>query len=462
MVRAGRKVRRRGAAEADAADMAVGIGAVALFLAITFLGVNANTDYNDVTALNVFYTSMNSPPQLTNWVSQNGDPCGQSWLGITCSGSRVTTIKLSGMRINGTLGYNMNLLTALIQLDMSNNNLGGSDIPYNLPPNLEGLNLVGNHFIGTIPYSISQMVALRNLNLGHNQLSTIRDMFNQLTNLTTLDLSFNTFSGNIPQSFSSLTSLTTLYLQNNQFSGTIDVLANLPLTDLNVANNQFTGWIPDKLKKIRTIETNGNSFNNGPAPPPPPYTPPPPLQRPAVPSTNGNNSPSDGGSKRSKLEGGPVAGIVICLLVVGAIVAFLVIKRKTWKLSRGKDPEQNEPLSPIASGLKQMKSIKIISTIGKEELQKTVSMNLKPPTKIDLHKSFNENDLTSKSVTRKISLSSIRIPAYTVADLQVATGSFSADNLIGEGSFGRVYKAKFNDQKVLANYLICFIPWLQH
>lgn len=100
-----------------------------------------------------------------------------------------------------------------------------------------------------------------------------------------------------------------------------------------------------------------------------------------------------------------------------------------------------------------MKSIKIISTTGKDQFQKTVSMSLKPPTKIDLHKSFDENDLISKSVTRKISLSSIRIPAYTVADLQIATGSFSADNFISEGSFGRVFRAQFNDQKVLPQLL---------
>jgi hypothetical protein len=92
------------------------IGVVVLFLAAAPFGANANTDSNDVNALNVFYTTMNSPPQLTNWVSQNGDPCGQSWLGVTCSGSRVTTIKLSGMQLNGTLGYNMNQLTALAQL----------------------------------------------------------------------------------------------------------------------------------------------------------------------------------------------------------------------------------------------------------------------------------------------------------------------------------------------------------
>uniref|UniRef100_A0ACD5YWX7 Uncharacterized protein n=1 Tax=Avena sativa TaxID=4498 RepID=A0ACD5YWX7_AVESA len=429
---------------------AAAIGAVLLFLAASSsLGARANTDSNDVTALGVFYTTMNSPPQLKNWVSQNGDPCGQSWTGVTCSGSRVTAINLPGMGLNGTLGYNMNLLTALVQLDMSNNNLGGSDIPYNLPPNLEKLNLAGNHFTGTTPYSISQMFTLKDLNLGHNQLSTISDMFNSLTNLTTMDLSFNTFSGNIPQSFNSLTSLKTLYMQNNQFSGTIDVLANVPLTDLNVANNKFTGWVPDKLKKINNLQTTGNSFSNGPAPPPPPGTTPAP-QRPAVPSSSGSNALSDSGSKHSKLQGGAVAGIVICLLVVGAIVTFFVIKRKSWKLSLRRDPEQNEPLSPLASGFKHMKSIKIISTTGKDQFQKTVSMSLKPPTKIDLHKSFDENDLTSKSVARKISLSSIRIPAYTVADLQIATGSFSPDNFISEGSFGRVFKAQFDDQKVLA------------
>lgn len=43
-----------------------------------------------VSALNVMYTSMNSPSQLDGWKSSGGDPCGQSWKGITCSGSKVT------------------------------------------------------------------------------------------------------------------------------------------------------------------------------------------------------------------------------------------------------------------------------------------------------------------------------------------------------------------------------------
>ncbi|KAL0315076.1 UNVERIFIED_CONTAM: protein STRUBBELIG-RECEPTOR FAMILY 7 [Sesamum calycinum] len=40
------------------------------------------------------------------------------------------------------------------------------------------------------------------------------------------------------------------YLQNNQFTGTLDVLANLTLQNLNIENNHFTGWIPEQLKDI--------------------------------------------------------------------------------------------------------------------------------------------------------------------------------------------------------------------
>jgi len=43
-----------------------------------------------VSALNVMYTSLNSPSQLSGWKSSGGDPCGENWEGIKCSGSSVT------------------------------------------------------------------------------------------------------------------------------------------------------------------------------------------------------------------------------------------------------------------------------------------------------------------------------------------------------------------------------------
>lgn len=45
--------------------------------------------------LNLLFTSLNSAQQLTNWKSSGGDPCGENWKGITCSGSKVTEMWIS-------------------------------------------------------------------------------------------------------------------------------------------------------------------------------------------------------------------------------------------------------------------------------------------------------------------------------------------------------------------------------
>lgn len=44
-----------------------------------------------VQALQVLYTSLNSPSQLTNW-NNGGGPCGESWKGVTCEGSAVVSM----------------------------------------------------------------------------------------------------------------------------------------------------------------------------------------------------------------------------------------------------------------------------------------------------------------------------------------------------------------------------------
>lgn len=238
--------------------------------------VRSNTDSSDVQALGVLYTSLNSPPQLTNWAPSGGDPCGNSWKGVSCSGSAVTAIQLSGMRLNGTLGYRLSDLASLKTLDLSDNSIHDS-IPYQLPPNVTYVNLAKNNFSGNLPYSISLMASLTFLNLSHNSLSQqIGDVFANLKGLSELDFSFNNFSGSLPNSLSSLSNLTSLYLENNQLSGSVNMLASLGLNTLNIANNNFSGWIPQEFSSIPNLIIGGNSFTNGVAPPPPPFMPPPP------------------------------------------------------------------------------------------------------------------------------------------------------------------------------------------
>nr|XP_016486843.1 PREDICTED: protein STRUBBELIG-RECEPTOR FAMILY 6-like [Nicotiana tabacum] len=423
---------------------------VAVAVALFFSSANGtDTDPSDASVLRVLYTSLNSPAQLTKWSANGGDPCGESWTGITCSGNRVTEIKISGLGLSGSMGFQLDSLKSVTNFDISNNNMG-SQLPFQLPPNVQRLNLAASGFNGGLPYSISQMTSLQYLNVSHNQIQgSVTVAFDSLSALNTLDFSFNSMTGNLPQSFQSLTSMNKMYLQNNQFTGTIDVLANLPLGDLNVENNQFTGWIPNQLKGI--VQSNGNSWSSGTAPPPPPGTPANNPNGNHKSRGNGSNSGSDGGGK-SGIGGGGVAGIVISILVVGAIIAFFIIKKRSRRSSTDIEKLDNQPFAPLSSQeVQEMKPYQTSSTISINTFETPTAVNLRPPP-IERLKSFDAVDMSPKPIVppKKINTAQIRATQYSIADLQMATDSFNVENLIGEGSIGRVYCAQFNDGKVLA------------
>ncbi|CAN4095170.1 unnamed protein product [Withania somnifera] len=430
-----------------------------LLLAVVFLlailvifssFANGDTDPSDASVVRALYTTLNSPGQLTKWRANGGDPCGESWMGITCSGNKVTEIKLSSLGLSGSLGSQLDSLKSVTNFDISNNNMG-SQLPYQLPPNVQRLNLAASRFSGGLPYSISQMTSLQYLNVSHNQIQgSVVVSFDLLSALNTLDFSFNSMMGNLPQSFQLLASMNKMYLQNNQFTGSIDVLANLPLGNLNVENNQFTGWIPSQLKGI--VQSNGNSWSSGPAPPPPPGTP--PAHNPDgnhKSRGNNNNSGTDGGGK-SGIGGGGVAGIVISILIVGTIVAFFIIKKRSRRLSTDIEKLDNQPFASLTSQkVEELQPYQTSSTVSMSTFETPTAVNLRPPP-IDRLKSFEEVDISPKPIVppKKINTAQNSATKYSVADLQIATDSFSFENLIGEGSIGRVYCAQFDDGKVLA------------
>ncbi|XP_071742086.1 protein STRUBBELIG-RECEPTOR FAMILY 6-like [Rutidosis leptorrhynchoides] len=413
--------------------------------------INGDTDSSDASALNAMYQNLNSPGQLTKWSSTSGDPCGENWKGVTCSGSRVTEIQLSSLGLSGGIGYQLSSLTSVTNFDVSNNNLG-NQIPYSLPPNLQRLNLAGCGYTGNLPYSISQMTSLKYLNMAGNQISgSLPDMFGQLSALSTLDLSFNSFTGDLPQSFSLLLSATDIYLQNNQFTGSIDVLANLPLKNLNVANNKFTGWVPSQLNNIN-LQKDGNLWSSGPAPPPPPGTPSAGRgNQNRQPSGNNSHNPTSGvGDKKSGVGGGAIAGIVISIIILVLVVGLIIIalflfKKRSKKSSNDLEKTEDRSFAPHKQEYQ----------VSTNETSADV-IDLKPPPMamamaMDHHKSFDDHEFVEIPVVdKKVSVAPLDVISYSIADLQIATDSFSADNLIGEGSTGRVFRAQFEDGKVVA------------
>ncbi|CAN1306224.1 Protein STRUBBELIG-RECEPTOR FAMILY 5 [Linum perenne] len=390
--------------------------------------VHSKTDSEQLLALNVMYMSMNSPTKLDGWRPTGGDPCGDSWDGITCSDSKVT------------------------EIDVSKNKLD-QQIPYQLPPNAVYIDISKNQFTGTLPYSISLMTDLEHLDVSNNKLDgQLNDMFQKLNKLKVMDLSNNKMSGDLPQSLSSLKSLSELFLQNNKFTGKINMLANLPLDQLNLANNKFTGWIPAKLADINSLNTDGNNWSKGKAP-------------------AGFKIASDANSG----GGGPgvSTGVMIALIVLGVVILIVLLIILFFSRKRSSSPSSfldDEEKSPRRDGFTPLtsqelahshsqdpynntfrkdlrESFESTNSIDIKTLQKAPSQGYKPPP-YDFAQSLNDNEFASRLNSKRNAAA--RAVPHTLSDLQAATASFAPGRLLGEGTLGRVYRAKYGDGKMLA------------
>ncbi|KAL0725779.1 hypothetical protein Bca4012_040378 [Brassica carinata] len=414
-------------------------------LAIIVTIAHAKTEKQEVSALNVMFTSLNSPSKLKGWKSSGGDPCDGSWEGVKCKGSSVTELQLSGYELSGSLGY---LLSNLKSLTTFKNNLKGN-IPYQLPPNIVNLDFSENELDGNVPYSLSQMNKLQSINLGQNKLDgELSDMFQKLSKLETVDFSVNKLSGKLPQSFVNLTSLKKLHLQENRFTGDINVLRNLPIDDLNVEDNRFEGWIPNELKEIDSLLTGGNDWSTETAPPPPPGV------------KYGRKS---GGSKGGGMSLG--TGLMIAGASLGALILIVLLIALFSKKRSSPNPHFiDEDDSHHTPNLRSMRSHGSSQELridfgndykGRKSLdsdddspQGVGSKGLKHSVSSRVM-SFNDTEFANK-LNAKRTTSTRAATEFELSDLQTATANFSPGNLLGEGSIGRVYRAKYPDGRTLA------------
>ncbi|XP_024376899.1 protein STRUBBELIG-RECEPTOR FAMILY 8 isoform X1 [Physcomitrium patens] len=443
-------------------------GTILYVLVISFIAlVNGATDPNDVSALNTMFTGFNSDPKLTNWVQNAGDPCGTNWLGVTCDGTFVTSIKLSNMGLNGKVeGWVLQKFQHLSVLDLSHNNLA-SGIPEMFPPKLTELDLSYNQLTGSFPYLIINIPTLTSIKLNNNKLSGTLDgqVFSKLTNLITLDISNNAITGPIPEGMGDMVSLRFLNMQNNKLTGPIpDTLANIPsLETLDVSNNALTGFLPPNLNP-KNFRYGGNPLNTQ-APPPPPFTPPPPSKNPKPippPPHPGSRTPDTA----PKAEGGIVSGAAIAGIVVGAILVLAAIFIAVWffvvrkrsELTKPLDLEANHSsrrtwfLPLIPAGKEKPPKMKVFEADTFEKEVEEPKIKALPPLKsLKVPPALKVEEATYKVESEgKVNKSNITAREFSVAELQAATDSFSEDNLLGEGSLGCVYRAEFPDGEVLA------------
>ncbi|OWM73714.1 hypothetical protein CDL15_Pgr026818 [Punica granatum] len=179
--------------------------------------------------------------------------------------SKLQIVELSENNLSGGIPSSLGNMTSLSDLHLGNNWLEGT-IPASLRncTQLNSLRLNDNLLVGVVPLELFGLSSISTLTLAGNHLTgPIPSLVGKLANLETLNVSENNMSGEIPPAMGDCLVLEYLYLGANQFSGTIPPsMSNLRgLKLLNLSRNNFSGQFPRFLADLPSIEAIDLSFN---------------------------------------------------------------------------------------------------------------------------------------------------------------------------------------------------------
>ncbi|KAK4423360.1 Receptor protein kinase TMK1 [Sesamum alatum] len=240
-------------------------------------------------------------------------------------------------------------------------------------------------------------------------------------NITVVNFNGMGLIGTISPSFAQITSLQRLILSNNYFTGKIpNELTNLPdLVLLDLSNNEIYGKVPT-FRSTVVVKTDGN-VNIGKD------TPPPGVHAGGGQSPDGSGSGNSHGKKSSKgvIVGSAVGG-VFAFLAAGGLV-FCLYKRKQNR--RVKSPN-TMVIHPRLSGSDDAVKITIAGSSANGGTTGTSS-----------DEGSGQNDIHIVEAGNMV---------ISIQVLRSVTNEFSAENVLGRGGFGTVYKGELHDGTKIA------------
>ncbi|PIA54654.1 hypothetical protein AQUCO_00900904v1 [Aquilegia coerulea] len=201
-----------------------------------------------------------------NQLTSDG-PSGMAFLTSLANSAKLQVFAVSKNRLRGKLLPSIgNLSKELSQLYMGGNQLGGS-LPAEIS-NLAGLSMLAlefNSFTGNLPPSIGELPLLQRLLLHQNKISGhIPDSFGNLAWLYEMTLAHNNLTGTIPASLGNMLRLQLVDFSENMLDGTIpqEIVGIPTLLALNLSSNLLTGSVPIDIGKLKTVQTVDLSMNN--------------------------------------------------------------------------------------------------------------------------------------------------------------------------------------------------------
>uniref|UniRef100_A0A0E0HNX7 non-specific serine/threonine protein kinase n=1 Tax=Oryza nivara TaxID=4536 RepID=A0A0E0HNX7_ORYNI len=331
-----------------------------------------------------------------------------------------TAARSRGNQLHGKIPESIMMMTNLQVLNMEANSLSGS-IPLNtgMLNNVELIYIGINKFSG-LQLDPSNLTKLEHLALGHNQLSsTVPPSLFHLDRLILLDLSQNFFSGELPVDIGNIKQINYMDISMNRFVGSLpDSIGHLQMLEyLNLSVNEFHDSIPDSFGNLSGLQILDISHNNISG---------------TIPKYLANfTSLANLNLSFNKLEGHiPEGGVFsnITLQSLAGNSGLCGVVRLGFSPCRTTSPKRNRHI------------LKYILPPGMIIVVAAVTCCLYGITR----KKVKHQNISSGM------LDMISHQLLSYHELVRATNDFSDDNMLGSGSFGKVFKGQLNSSLVVA------------